>query len=248
MSQASDSDEDEVGGVNPMVAAYQDDLDSSDDDQSPIVTINNSAERSSKVTKNFSAPKIASADVVLSSDEEEETAEVELSESEESEDDDSHNTIEKLQEHFASVSVCSKDNLISNNSISPQSDVESSNNDFHLSSNNVQSAPVVASVTSDNSDSDTEQQAPVIMTYNEDLSDDDVITQAPASCHKATAMTSAAHGGVSSRDVVLTDSEDDRPHVMATEELSDSDTAEQVTVYNKYLYLFLRQKLMKVDY
>ena len=236
MNQTSDSDEDEVGGVNPMVAAYQDDLDSSDDDQSPIVTINNSAESSNKVTKNISAPKIASADVVLSSDEEEEKAEVEPSESEESEDDDNdddgHNTIEKLQEQFVSVSVRSKDNLISNNSISPQSEVESSNNDLHLSSNNVQSAPVIAAVTSDNSDSDTEQQAPVIMTYNEDLSDEDVITQAPAACHRAPAMTSAAHGGVSSRDVVLTDSEDDRPHVMATEELSDSDTAEQVTVYN----------------
>lgn len=204
-----------MGGANPMVAAYQDDLDSSDEDQSPIVNINSTEPET--MTKPVSAPKIASADVVLSSDEEErEIPELESSESEDN-DDDGHNTIEKLQEQFSTASLTNKEKEIPD-SISPT--VAVSNSDLDIKNG----APAAETEDHDNNDSDSSDQAPVVMTFNEDFSDDDLTKQAPANSRKAPAIS-----GVSSKDVVLTDSDDDRPHVMATEELSDSDTAEHVS-------------------
>lgn len=204
-----------MGGANPMVAAYQDDLDSSDEDQSPIVTIN---KPDTEVTAKVSAPKLASADVVLSSDEEEEIKSIK-SDTESDDSHDGHNTIEKLQEQFASSTLASQK---SQDSSKRQSSVESDNA--------VSKRAPEPDVNSE--DSDEEQQAPVILTYDEDLSDDDNLTkQAPAS--RSQLSSRAPVTGLSSKDVTLTDSEDDKPHVIGTEDLTDSDTQEQVSVYSR---------------
>lgn len=136
------SDEDERTTNNPMVATFQDDLDSSDDDVSPAV-----------VTKQPVSIKIASADVILSSDEEDESKNMELS-------FDDEKAINSLTQQFNQVSHVSHESSGHSQS-SEDSDEE------------VASRPVI--LTHKEELSDNETQAASRTTFNALVSNREVV-------------------------------------------------------------------------
>ena len=193
--QLSDDDDDVPN--NPMVATFQDDVDTDSEDDLPT-----------KVTP----VKMASADVQLSSDEDDNPQSSKL----ESEPEDG--LINKLSKQF---------------------------NDTIGAGDNKELSTASPSDSSDHSDNDVQQ--PVIMSYTEELSDSDVGTTAKSP------VSSNLVSRLSSKVVVLTDSEDERPTELAKER-SSSIGESQVSYSSSTLTCQLQQsvfhirKIMRYEY
>lgn len=177
-THTSDEDEDTVD--NPMVATFQDDLDSSDDEVSPVAA--------SKPPP--TSVKVASAHIVLSSDEEEPKPVTDS--------DSDPETVSKLTAQFnASVPV---------GEITAQRQERSEGSDS-------------------SEESGDGARKPVILSLEEDLSEGDM----PVTSSGRPTGSGGPRGFVSSKTLVLTDSDEDRPHVMPSEQLSSEEEENRVS-------------------